>query len=60
MTIDDYVKEQKQTLDNFLTYFKEANVTEPELYPLELHSAGEWDEQFVCFSECQDIVMELD
>ena len=46
----EYVSEQKVRLDEFYTYWKERNKSEPDQFPMVL-TPRDWDEQFAAWEE---------
>jgi len=46
MTLQEYVKEQKELLDKFEAGWTLMSLAHPELYPMQIDNPGDWDEQF--------------
>jgi len=49
MTIDEYVKEQKEALDKFKVMWGNGVKDAPDYFPVAL-TPGEWDEQFQIYN----------
>ena len=50
MTLGDFVKEERQLLDEFLAYWMPLHVIKPHTFPIDM-SSGDWDEQFTLWAE---------
>jgi len=49
MKLSDWIKEQKDALQQFSRFWKEKNKQDPDNFPL-IMEEGEWIEQFLSFN----------
>ena len=58
MTLEDYIKEQHELIDEFEQAWREGRSKTPGQYPTEMNP-GDWDEQYIAFLQiarrCDDI-----
>lgn len=50
ITLDDYVKREKENLDAFASYWSSRSKDDATSFPLKL-PIGDWDEQFSLFTD---------
>lgn len=48
MTLIEFVKEERERLEEFVTTWVKNNIKNPEDWPMEMNS-GDWDEQYITF-----------
>lgn len=53
MTLEDYIKEQHELIDEFEQAWREGRSKTPGQYPTEM-KPGDWDEQYIAFLQSMD------
>ena len=49
VTIETFITDQLRAISAFTEQWIDAHKTDPNCFPLELSTMGDWDEQFLAF-----------
>jgi len=54
MTLQEFLTELREAVDDFETHYRKGYEAEPEKWPLEYEMEGDWYEQFLAFLATQE------